>query len=157
MTENKELQSPQTGELAAVSQWFVVDQDMFTQFEKLTLSNDPLHTDPEWVTKHTPYKSTIAPGFLSMSLLPYLAEDAQLVRDGSIGVNYGFNRLRWPEPVPVNSKVRAKFYKGSRDEKLDNTVGSVAEYAVVLEIEGNDRPGMIANWLIALLPAPSEE
>lgn len=134
------------------SEWLQLTQPMLTSFEELTLSNDPLHTDPAWVKRHTRYASTIAPGFLTASLLPFLAAQAGLTPAGYVAVNYGFDRLRWPTPVPVNAFVRANFFGAGVNPFAHGQDGVIARINVNIEIRGQDRPGMVAIWLAAMLP-----
>ena len=134
------------------SDWVALPQDMLTAFEELTLSRDPLHMDPEWARLHTHYGGTIAPGFLTMSLLPFLAAQVDLAPPGHVGVNYGFDRLRWPAPVPVASQVRARFVSLGVQPRPAGQGGAVARIDVTIEIRGPERPGLIAIWRVALLP-----
>ncbi len=134
------------------SQWVRLPQALLTQFEELTLSRDPLHTDPEWVRRHTHYPDTIAPGFLTLSLLPYLAAQVALAPEGHVGVNYGFDRLRWPAPVPVGTEVRAKFIAAGLQPRPDGQLSTVARVEVTVEMRGTERPAMVASWLVAMLP-----
>lgn len=133
------------------SDWITLPQDMLTLFEVLTKSNDPLHTDPEWARRHTAYTGTIAPGFLTLSLLPYFAANAQLAPAGHVAVNYGFDRLRWPSPVPVGSQVRAHFICDGT-KPLPSGHGFVANFSVSVEVHGHERPALVAQWLAAIIP-----
>ncbi len=152
MSNDEVLRAFEPGSLLGTSEWFPMEQSTFTDFEVLTRSNDPLHTDPEWVREHTRYPDTIAPGFLSLSLLPYLFAQLNAVPHGYHAVNYGLNKVRWVEPVPVGARVRARFDCLSRTDRKDNKPGSIVEFDVLLEIEGVDRPAMRAAWLGAIIP-----
>ena len=138
------------------SEWISLPQSMFTAFEELTLSRDPLHMDPAWVRRHTHYADTIAPGFLTMSLLPFLAAQVALAPPGYVGVNYGFDRLRWPTPIPVCSRVRACFVASGVQPRPGGQPGVIARVEATVQVEGHDRPGMIATWLVAMLPDSSD-
>lgn len=140
------------GRLLGESDWIALPQPMLTAFEELTLSRDPLHMDPDWVRRHTHYGHTIAPGFLTMSLLPYLAEQVRLAPEGFVGVNYGFDRLRWPAPVPVDAEVRARFVVMGAQPRPQGYPGWVARIDTTIEVRGQERPGMVAHWLVAMLP-----
>jgi acyl dehydratase len=137
------------------SDWLALPQALLTDFEVLTLSNDPLHTDPAWVRRHTRYADTIAPGFLTMSLLPYLAAQVALVPAGYVGVNYGFDRLRWPAPVPVRSEVQARFVARGARPLPGGEPGAVAQVEVTVQARGQARPGLVAQWLVAVMPDPA--
>ncbi len=137
------------------SDWLALPQALLTDFEVLTLSNDPLHMDPDWVRRHTRYTGTIAPGFLTMSLLPFLAAQVALVPPGHVGVNYGFDRLRWPAPVPVNSLVQARFTARGARPLPGGEPGVVAQVEVTVLARDQARPGLVALWLVAALPDPA--
>lgn len=134
------------------SDWVALPQPMLTAFEELTLSRDPLHMDPDWVRRHTHYGDTIAPGFLTLSLLPHLAAQVELAPKGYVGVNYGFDRLRWPAPVPVASEVRARFVAAGIQPRPSGLPGVIARIDASVEMRGNARPGLVATWLVAMLP-----
>jgi len=138
------------GSVLGVSPWFELKQEMFDQFETLTLSNDPLHTDAEWVAQNTHFKSIIAPGFFVAALLPYLHTLVTADLTGYYPLNYGFDKIRWVEPVPVNSRIRAEFVIMDVTPRPDG--GSLFKTKVTVEIEGVDRPGMAAEWLGVVMP-----
>lgn len=147
----------QPGRELGFSEWITLPQSMFTAFERLTLSNDPLHMDPDWVRSHTAYPTTIAPGFLTMSLLPHWAAQVTLAPPGHVGVNYGFERLRWPSAVPVGSEVRARFVVAGHKPLAAPGAGVVAQLDVTVEVRGQARPAMVARWLVALMPAAAAQ
>ena len=136
-----------------VTDWVSLSQEMFTSFESITRSNDPLHTDPAWVRSHTAFSSTIAPGLLTLSLLPYFHNQLRLVPEGHVSLNYGFDRVRWIAPVPVDAEVRARFVAGGTTPRA-NGDGFITRYEVTLEVRGQSRPAMIATWLGAMIPEP---
>lgn len=140
------------GRILGESEWLALPQPMLSAFEELTLSRDPLHMDPEWVRLHTHYAQTIAPGFLTMSLLPYLAAQVRLAPGGYVGVNYGFDRLRWPAPIPVDSEVRARFVTRGAQARPMNQPGVIVSIDATIEVRNQERPGMVAQWLVAMLP-----
>ncbi len=127
------------------SDWLQVDQERINQFADVTLDHQFIHIDPVAAAK-TPFGGTVAHGFLSLSLLPFLMKDLTLVPDNVVmGVNYGFNSLRFLSPVPVNSKVRANV---SVKEVVEKKPGQyLITYAVALEIEGVEKPALVAEWL----------
>ena len=127
------------------SDWMQVDQERINQFADVTLDHQFIHIDPVAAAK-TPFGGTVAHGFLSLSLLPFLMKDLTLVPDNVVmGVNYGFNSLRFLSPVPVNSKVRANV---SVKEVVEKNPGQyLITYAVALEIEGVEKPALVAEWL----------
>jgi len=127
------------------SDWLLVDQERINQFADVTLDHQFIHIDPVAAAK-TPFGGTVAHGFLSLSLLPHLMKDLTLVPDNVVmGVNYGFNSLRFLSPVPVNSKVRANV---SVKEVVEKNPGQyLITYTVALEIEGTSKPALVAEWL----------
>lgn len=137
---------------AGTTGWITLTQEMFTRFETLTLSNDPLHTDAQFARRHGGFEGTIAPGLLVLSLLPYFA--SQLVKDvpGHHALNYGFERVRWPQPVPVGSRVRAHFTFAGDTPLGSGRAGSLRRIDVRVEIEGEEKPALVAEWLGALMP-----
>jgi acyl dehydratase len=148
----------QAGRLLGVTDWIRLPQEMLTAFETLTLSNDPLHMDPDWVRQHTGLPGTIAPGFLTLSLLPYFAARLCLIPEGHHALNYGFDRVRWVEPVPVGAEVRARFVDGGSTARPAGRPGRIARYEVTIELRNSGRPAMVATWLGALIPdAPPAE
>ncbi|MCF6292783.1 MAG: MaoC family dehydratase [Robiginitomaculum sp.] len=131
-----------------VSDWLNVDQERINQFADVTLDHQFIHIDPEAAAK-TPFGGTVAHGFLSLSLLPHLMKDLTLVpKNVVMGVNYGFNSLRFLTPVAVNSNVRANVSVKEVIEKNPNQY--LITYTVALEIEGVDKPALVAEWLTML-------
>lgn len=143
--------SLQVGEEVGTSSWIVVDQAMITGFGTVTLDPEPLHVDPEWAAQYSPYGTTISFGFLTMSLLTAMIRDAMGIGEYATGpseghyLNYGIDRLRLLQPIPVNSRIRGSFRViGNRiDEKGRNIVSFNCE----VEVEGSDRPALVAEWL----------
>ncbi len=144
------LQELQPGTRLGTTPWFELKQSMFDQFESLTLSNDKLHTDADWVAENTHFKSIIAPGFFIAGLLPYFHTQVTTDLTGYYPLNYGFDKIRWVEPIPVNSRIRAEFVIMAVTPRDDG--GTLFKTRVTVEIEGNSRPGMVAEWLGVVMP-----
>ncbi len=109
------------------SEWIEVDQKRINLFADATLDHQFIHIDPERSAKLSPYKVTIAHGFLTLSLIPHLtssiaARDARAYDGLVMGVNYGLDKVRFPAPVPVNSKLRAERTLLEADLKAPNTI-----------------------------------
>ncbi|GAA0313166.1 MaoC family dehydratase [Sphingomonas oligophenolica] len=140
-------------ESALVSDWLVVDQDMISRFGELTLDPDPMHMDPEWAKANGPYGGTIAYGFLTISLLSHLVH---LVRPDTGGartgyfLNYGFDRLRLVSPVRAGARIRGRFLPNG--PKPDEKGRILNRYDCSIEIEGEDRPALVAEWLSLWVP-----
>jgi len=130
-----------TGQEAGVSDWLPVTQQMIDRFADVTGDHQWIHVDVERAKRETPFGSTIAHGFLTVSLLPQLAHDAVEVRgDFKMRINYGFNRLRFVSPVPAGSRIRARF---TAQKVTENEV----TWLVTVEVEGSEKPALVAEWL----------
>lgn len=130
------------------SEWFEIDQDRINAFADATLDHQFIHVDPE-KAKMTPFGTTIAHGFLTMSLLPYLQQSVadMITPEGvKMAMNYGFDKLRFLAPVPVGKKVRASVKLLDATEKKPGQFLFKTEFTV--EIEGEDKPALIAEWLL---------
>lgn len=151
---NGSPQTPTADDPTLVSDWIVIDQEMISRFGELTLDPDPMHMDPEWAKVNGPYGGTIAYGFLTISLLSHLVH---LVRGNTGGprtghyLNYGFDRLRLVSPVRVGSRIRGRFLP--KDGKLDKKGRTLNRYDCSIEIEGQDRPALVAEWLSLWVPS----
>jgi acyl dehydratase len=138
-----------------VSDWVQITQAMIDEFGHCTLDPDPMHVDPQWAAAG-PYGTTISFGFLTMSLLSRLLHSALAVphvRDLSTSgyyLNYGFERLRLITPVRVGSRIRGSFQVIARKEDEKQRV--LTTYHCVIEIEGEERPAMVADWLGLWIP-----
>ncbi len=131
------------GEEVGVSPWLEIDQARIDRFADAIDDPQWIHVDPERA-KAGPFGTTIAHGFLSLSLLSHLIESTFSFDDRKMGVNYGLNRVRFTAPVPVNSRVRAHFVLGSWERK-DDMIQTV--WNVTLECEGSDKPVLVAEWI----------
>ena len=120
-------------------------------FADATLDHQFIHIDPEKSAELSPYKVTIAHGFLTLSLIVHLGGSIAPLRPEALegvfmGVNYGLDKVRFPAPVPVNSKVRARHTLMSTELKGGNTVQ--VKRQVTVEVEGSDKPVCVAESLI---------
>ena len=131
---------------AYVSDWLLVDQAMIDQFAEVTGDHQFIHVDPVRAAQ-TPFGGTIAHGFLLLSLLPRLQADMDRPRPQGVrmGVNYGFERVRFVAPVRSGSRVRARSTLVSVEEKRPGQLPQLAD--VVLELEGSDKPALTAAWI----------
>jgi len=131
----------EVGNELAVSDWIVVAQDRIDQFAQATGDHQWIHVDPVRAAAG-PFGATIAHGFLTLSLLPLMSETAFAIDDVRMGVNYGLNRVRFPNPVRVGSRLRGRF-KLLSYEALDG--GAQLAVEVTMEIEGADKPACVAE------------
>jgi acyl dehydratase len=139
----RELES-RVGQEIAVSPWFEVTQDRIDRFADATEDWQWIHVDRERA-RQSPFGGTIAHGFLTLSLLPRLAELSFAVSDRRMGVNYGLNKARFTAPVPAGSRVRARFAL-ARVERLEG--GLQLTWTATVEREGSDKPCLVAEWLV---------
>ena len=127
------------------SEWLTIDQQRINQFAECTGDHQFIHVDPE-KAKLTPFGSTIAHGFLSLSLVPMLMEKIMIMPQGlKMAVNYGLDSVRFIQPVKVNSKVRLVVTLVDANEK--NPGQWLLKAKAVLEIEGSAKPAYIAEPL----------
>jgi len=132
------------GQEVAVSPWYRITQEQIDRFADATEDHQWIHVDRARA-KSSPFGGTIAHGFLTLSLLPKLTEMSFRVADQKMGVNYGLNKLRFTAPVPSGSNVRARFLLA----KYENIQGGVQlTWNVTVEREGNDKPCLVAEWLV---------
>jgi acyl dehydratase len=127
------------------TEWFTITQDQIDEFADCTHDQQFIHVDPE-KARDTPFGTTIAHGFLTLSMLSYFAGSYSVVIEGYyMGVNYGFDKVRFLAPVKVNSRIRAVPRIMDVIEKKPGQFMFKTE--VVIEIEGEDKPALIAEWL----------
>ncbi|MDY0748326.1 MaoC family dehydratase [Paucibacter sp. R3-3] len=135
--------APLVGQELGVTDWMTIDQARIQQFADATGDQQWIHTDPARAAAG-PFKTTIAHGFLTLSLLPKFYGEAYKVADVKMGVNYGLNKVRFPSPVPVDSRLRARF-KLQSFEPLAGGAQLCVE--VTVEREGSDKPVCVAESL----------
>ncbi len=134
------------GQEVAQSDWFEVTQPLIDAFAETTGDRQWIHTNPERAKTESPFGRTIAHGFLTLSLLSRLASQALKVQgDFKMAINYGLNRVRFPAPVPVGSRLRGRFTLQSVEE-LAGCVQVV--WAATVEVEGATKPSVVAEWVI---------
>jgi len=133
------------------SDWFKVDQKLIDEFAEVTGDTQWIHTDPERAKKESPYKTTVAHGFLTLSLIPYLTKSntKEFLEKHFPGmnyrINYGLNKVRFPNPVKAGSYIKARLIPISL-ENLGDSVEVV--YKIIVNIKGEEKPAMIAEQVI---------
>lgn len=134
------------GQEVAVSDWLEVTQSRINDFADATEDHQWIHIDVERARSESPFHSTIAHGFLSLSMLPHLAAQAFKVQgDFKMGINYGLNRLRFVSPVLSGSRIRARFTLLA----VEDVAGGVQlTWSVTCETEGGQKPALVAEWLV---------
>ena len=134
------------GKEVGLTDWFEIDQDRINNFAEATGDFQYIHVDEERASE-TPFGATIAHGFLTLSLLSKLSSMSGGIKleNSVMGINYGLNKVRFLNPVKVNSKIRARFELISAEEKKPNHY--LLKHNVTVEIEGEEKPALIAEWL----------
>ena len=144
------------GKEVGVSRWIHVDQARIDAFADTTEDRQYIHVDPERA-RGTPLGGTIAHGFLTLSLASAMNFDAVEPLDGLVmGVNYGFDRLRFIAPVPAGSNIRGRFRLLAAEDKGGGRW--LLRYEITVEIEGSDKPALVAEWLgLQVLATPPSD
>ena len=134
------------GQEVSQSDWFEITQERINRFADATEDHQWIHVDTERAKTDSPFKTTIAHGFLTLSLLPHLTSEAVTVRGTfKMGINYGLNRLRFVSPVTVGSRIRARLTLAAVE---DVAGGTQITWAVTVEAEGAAKPSLVAEWLV---------
>ncbi len=141
------------GKHEGTGEWFLVDQARINEFAEVTEDRQFIHIDPEKCAALSPWGVPIAHGFLTLSLLTPLVssvpQDPKALEGILMAVNYGFDKVRFVSPVKVNSKIRATSVVSAVDQKDPNTVQ--ATRTVTVEIEGETKPALVAEWVTRLI------
>ncbi|MBX3582058.1 MAG: MaoC family dehydratase [Rhizobiaceae bacterium] len=146
------------GKETGLSAWREVTQTMIDQFADATDDHQFIHCDPERAAAETPFGGTIAHGFLTLSLLSTFAFEAQPALEGAdMGINHGFDSVRFVAPVKTGSRIRARFKLGEYKARPSGWVQVAND--VTIEIEGSTKPALTARWLTLAFvpPAPKQE
>jgi acyl dehydratase len=144
-----EVLSKHFGEEEGVGDWFLIDQARINAFADATVDYQYIHTDPERAAKESPYKTTIAHGFLTLSMLTHLIDsippvDPEGEKKVVTRLNYGFDKIRFVTPVKVNSKIRARRELVHAELKDSNSIQ--LRQKLTVEIEGESKPCLIVDW-----------
>ena len=146
VVENPQALKDFVGREIAVTDWFTVTQERIQQFAEATEDRQWIHVDRERAQKESPYGTTIAHGFLTLSLLSHLWKQAIEIRSGiRMGINYGLNRVRFPSAVRAGSKIRARVTLQSLTELSD---GTEATFSFFVEAENAQKPCCTAEWIV---------
>jgi acyl dehydratase len=132
------------GKEVAVTEWMTVTQGHIDEFADATGDDQWIHVDSERAARDSPYGVTVAHGFLTLSLLPHFFKEAVEIQGARMGINYGLNRVRFTGPVPAGSRVRARFRLASAED-IEQGVQMV--WSVTVEVEGADKPALVAEWI----------
>ena len=149
-----ELWNKHVGSEEGVGEWFAIDQSRINAFADATLDHQFIHVDPEKAAKLSPYKVTIAHGFLTLSLIPYLGGKIPPIEPSAyqgvvMGINYGLDKVRFPSPVKVGSRVRAR--RTLAQVEASGRSALQLKQIVTIEVEGESKPACIAETLTRLV------
>lgn len=137
------------GQELGVSKWVAVDQDRINAFADTTGDHQWIHIDIERARSESPYGTTIAHGFLTLSLIPALSKDNYRVDNARMGINYGLNKVRFLAPVPAGSRVRLRSDLVDAKKVGDSTVDLTVRQTV--ELEGSDKPAAVAEVIARMV------
>jgi acyl dehydratase len=133
------------GTEAGVSDWYEVTQEKINLFADATGDHQWIHLDRERAARESPFKTTVAHGFFTVSLLPMLLKQAvQVEVAAKLSVNYGFNRLRFVSPVPSGARIRLR---ATPNSVKDVEGGVEIVWGIVVEVETASKPAVVAEWL----------
>ena len=127
------------------SRWFEVGQDRIATFADATDDHQWIHVDPDRSARESPFGTTVAHGFLTLSLLPSMLAEVLVMVDAKLVVNYGLNKVRFPAPVPAGSRVRGAIVLAALDEEAGS---SQLTLDVTVEREGGTKPVCVAEFLV---------
>ena len=138
----------QIGQEVGISPWETISQAQINAFADATSDHQWIHIDPEKAATDSPFKTTIAHGFLTLSLAPKLMSDLYKITSVKMGINYGANKVRFTTPVPSGSRIRMRMTLKEVEDQAPNGVRATAE--CIFELEGSEKPACVAE-LITLL------
>jgi acyl dehydratase len=125
--------------------WMVVTQEMINDFARATMDFQWIHVDVDRAINHSPFKKPVAHGFLSLALVPKLLADIVHVKSTTMGINYGLNKVRFPSPVLVESRIRLTGSIENMEAYGDN--GLKVIWNLTVQIEGSDKPACAAKFI----------
>lgn len=141
-----EEQKARIGQEIGVTDWVTIDQARIDAFADVTEDHQWIHVDPERAKRETPFGNTIAHGFLTLSMASKFAYEVLPAQPGQVmGINYGFNKLRFLNPVVAGDRIRARFVLNNIEKKGENRL--LRELGMTIEIEGKETPALVAEWL----------
>jgi acyl dehydratase len=132
------------GKEVAATDWLTVTQERIDEFAAATGDDQWIHVDRGRAARESPYGTTVAHGFLTLSLLPHFLKEAVEIQGARMGINYGLNRVRFTGPVPAGSRMRARFRLAAAEE-IEGGMQTV--WSVTVEREGEAKPVLIAEWV----------
>ncbi|PQJ78302.1 MaoC family dehydratase [Polaribacter porphyrae] len=129
-------------------EWYTISQQMINDFANATLDKQWIHVDEERAAKESPFKRTVAHGFMSVAMISKMLEETFTIKSVKMGLNYGLNKVRFPNPVLVNSELRMLTSIKNIEEIANN--GIKITFTCIIEIKGQEKPACVAEFLAAL-------
>jgi acyl dehydratase len=146
LIKNPQALKEMIGSELGVTEWFQITQKRIRQFAEATEDRQWIHVNRERAGQESPYGTTIAHGFLTLSLIGYFVKELIEIQDGvGLAVNYGLNRVRFPAPVPSDSKIRARIFLLACKELADSIE---ATFTVTIENDKSEKPSCVAEWIV---------
>jgi len=146
MLKNPQALKEMIGREIGVTDWFQITQERIRQFAEATVDRQWIHVNRERASQESPYSTTIAHGFLTLSLIGYFVKELIDIQDGvGLAVNYGLNRVRFPAPVPSDSKIRARIVLLRWKELADSIE---VTFKVTIESDQSEKPSCVAEWIV---------
>ncbi|MEC5160280.1 MULTISPECIES: MaoC family dehydratase [unclassified Janthinobacterium] len=137
------------GQEVALSEWVEITQERINGFADATNDHQWIHVDVERCQRESPYGTTVAHGFLTLAMVPAMLQNALRLVDVGMAINYGLNKVRFPAPVPVGSRLRARLSILAVHDLAD---GAQIDWGVAIEREGGDKPVCVAEFLMRRYP-----
>ena len=139
-------QTARIGTETGLSDWVTIDQNRINVFAEITEDPQWIHTDPVRAAAETPFGGTIAHGFLTLSMASKFSIETFTKFEGqTMGINYGFNKVRFLSPVCAGDRIRGRFVLQTVTQKSTNNL--LQEHQLTIEIKGKDTPALVCNWL----------
>ncbi|WP_439133022.1 MaoC family dehydratase [Polaribacter sp.] len=146
--ENFEAFKLMIGKELPIGNWYTITQQMINDFANATLDKQWIHIDEERAAKESPFKKTVAHGFMSVAMISRMLEEAFEIKSVQMGLNYGLNKVRFPNPVLVNSELRMHTTVKAIETIANN--GIKITFLCTIEIKGQEKPACVAEFLAAL-------
>ena len=146
--ENFESFKAIKGKQLPVGNWYTITQEMINDFANATLDKQWIHVDEERAAKESPFKSTVAHGFMSVAMISKMLENTFAIKSLKMGLNYGMNKVRFPNPVPVNSELRMLSSVKEIENLGEN--GIKVTFNCIIEIKNQEKPACVAEFIAAL-------
>jgi acyl dehydratase len=137
------------GQELGVSDWKEIDQDRINKFADVTEDHQWIHIDVDRARTESPYGTTIAHGFLTLSMIPALSKDNFTVENAKMAINYGLNKVRFLAPVPAGGRIRVRSELADASKVNDSTVNLTVLHTI--ELDGSDKPAAIAESIVRVL------